>query len=68
MLGDYTSDDYDDALAECEDELRSSYDYVTDIPAPSSRHYEAKSVAKQMSDGTWVGWTFWYGGGKHGEP
>jgi hypothetical protein len=22
----------------------------------------------QMPDGTWVGWTYWYGGGKHGEP
>ncbi len=21
-----------------------------------------------MLDGSWVGWTFWYGGGKHGEP
>ncbi len=21
-----------------------------------------------MLDGSWVGWTYWYGGGKHGEP
>lgn len=40
----------------------------TGIPAPFSRHYEAKSVAAQAPDGSWVGWTYWYGGGKHGEP
>jgi hypothetical protein len=33
-----------------------------------SRHYEAKEVAAQAPDGSWVGWTYWYGGGKHGEP
>ena len=41
---------------------------MTDIDPPYSRHYEAKSVAAQMPDGSWVGWTYWYGGGKHGEP
>jgi len=40
----------------------------TNIPAPSSRHYESYSVAQQLSDGSWVGWIYWYGGGKHGEP
>lgn len=40
----------------------------TDIKAPYSRHYEAKSVARKMDDGSWIGWTYWYGGGKHGEP
>ena len=40
----------------------------TDIPSESSRHYESKSVAMQVPDGTWVGWTYWYGGGKHAEP
>lgn len=33
-----------------------------------SRHYESDEVARQLSDGTWVGWTYWHGGGKHGEP
>lgn len=33
-----------------------------------SRHYECEEVAKQMPSGKWVGWTYWYGGGKHGEP
>ena len=33
-----------------------------------SRHYEWDEVALEMSDGSWVGWTYWHGGGKHGEP
>jgi hypothetical protein len=33
-----------------------------------SRHYESDEVAAQMDDGSWVGWTFWHGGGKHSEP
>ena len=34
----------------------------------SSRHYECDEVAAQCPDGKWVGWTYWHGGGKHGEP
>lgn len=33
-----------------------------------SRHYECEEVAKQMQSGKWVGFTYWHGGGKHGEP
>lgn len=33
-----------------------------------SRHYESYEVAAETPDGTWVGWTFWHGGGKHSEP
>lgn len=40
----------------------------TKLKCDWSRHYESKSVATQMSDGSWVGWTYWYGGGKYGEP
>lgn len=40
----------------------------TGLPAPGSRHYESTAVAAKMPDGSWVGWTYWYGGGKHGEP
>lgn len=40
----------------------------TNIPTQYNRHYELYSVAAQMFDGSWVGWTYWYGGGKHGEP
>lgn len=38
------------------------------IPTQYSRHYECKEVARQLSDGNWVGWTYWYGGGKHANP
>lgn len=31
-------------------------------------YYESHEVAAQMPDGSWVGWTYWYGGGKHSEP
>jgi hypothetical protein len=40
----------------------------TGLPSPRSRHYESKAVAAQLPDGSWVGWTYWYGGGKYGEP
>lgn len=43
-------------------------DVETEIPCDGGRHYEAKSVAAQLPDGTWVGWTHYYGGGKHAEP
>jgi len=33
-----------------------------------SRHYDSCAVGRQLSDGTAVGWTYWSGGGKHGEP
>lgn len=45
------------------DEVRNS-GIETNIPAGYSRHYESKSVAKQIR-GQWVGWTYWYGGGKY---
>lgn len=54
-------------LQDARNEIRCSGE-KTNIPAPSSRHYESDSVAAKMPDGSWVGWTYWYGGGKHGEP
>ena len=33
----------------------------------SSRHYEEDYVVHQIED-KWIGWTYWHGGGKHGEP
>lgn len=50
------------------DEFRSSYDEETDISPDFCRNYESKSVAKKLSDGTWVGFTYFYGGGKHSYP
>lgn len=40
----------------------------TDITPEYSSHYESRSVATKTSDGEWIGWTYWYGGGKYGEP
>ena len=56
-----------DRLQDLENEFREG-DCETNIPTEWDRNYESKSVAKQMSDGSWVGWTYWYGGGKHGNP
>lgn len=42
-------------------------EWESDIPCEHSRHYESKSVASRCPNGEWVGWTYWYGGGKHGE-
>lgn len=48
------------------EEFRSG-EVETDIPCEWSRNYESKSVAAKTPDG-WVGWTYWFGGGKHAEP
>lgn len=49
------------------EEFRSGQ-FDTGLPSQSSRHYSCREVAAQLSDGTYVGWTYWFGGGKHGEP
>lgn len=57
----------DDGYWDAESEVRGGTE-KTGLPCDYSRHYEARAVAAQMLDGSWVGWTYWYGGGKHGEP
>lgn len=56
-----------DRLNEIVEELRSGV-YNTDLPTNSCRHYECREVAAGMLDGSFVGWTYWYGGGKYGAP
>jgi hypothetical protein len=56
-----------DDLWDAKNEFRQG-EFETDIKCDYSRHYESKSVAAKLWDGSWVGWTYWYGGGKHGEP
>ncbi len=56
-----------DSIQETKYEMREGQ-VRTGIPCDYSRHYESESVAAQAPDGTWVGWTYWFGGGKHGEP
>jgi hypothetical protein len=54
-------------LQDARDDIRSS-GINTKLDCPFSRHFESEAVAMQAPDGTWVGWTYWYGGGKHAEP
>ena len=54
-------------------EVRSSGIVHTGLPTKNApyqliRHYEHEEVAAEMPDGTWVGWTYWHGGGKFGDP
>lgn len=57
----------DGNLQDARNEVRCS-GIETNLGCDWSRHYESKAVAAQAPDGSWVGWTYWYGGGKHGEP
>jgi hypothetical protein len=61
---DYGSDWLSDAMSE----FRSSGTESGLRSRGYSRHYECDEVAAQLADGRWVGWTYWHGGGKHGEP
>ena len=54
-------------LGDAMSELRGGEE-ETGLPCEWDRNYESKAVAAQMLDGTYVGWTYWYGGGKHGDP
>ncbi len=57
----------DDVLCEATEAVRCN-GQETGLPTPYSRHYEVEAVASQLPDGSWVGWNYWFGGGKHGEP
>ena len=69
-----TEENIDDIYEENEDLIYDTYyefregKVETGIPCEYSRHYNCYSVAAKMPDESWVGWTYWYGGGKHGEP
>jgi hypothetical protein len=52
-------------------DARSEFRYGkfrTGLESEYSRHYESESVVSEMFDGSYVGWTYWFGGGKYGEP
>jgi hypothetical protein len=57
----------EDEIQEAQYEVREGQ-FETGLKCDWSRHYESKSVAAKTPSGEWVGWTYWYGGGKHGEP
>ena len=56
-----------ECLTDAKNEIRCS-GISTGLPCESSRHYESEAVAVQCPNGEWVGFTYWSGGGKHGEP
>ena len=60
-------DSANDGLQDAREEIRGG-EAETGISCGYSRHYELKSVAARYLDGSWVGWTYIYGGGKHAEP
>ena len=51
-------------------ELRSSgiATYLITPYENHTRHYGCYEVAAEMPDCTWVGWTYYHGGGKHSDP
>jgi hypothetical protein len=74
-LPDVTAENIDDLYDEADsDQVQDAKSVIrssgveTGLPTQSSRHYECEEVAAQAPDGSWVGWTYWHGGGKHGEP
>lgn len=52
---------------EAQSEIRHS-GVDTDILCGFSRHYDVESRAVEALDGTWIGYNFYSGGGKFGEP
>ena len=61
----YGDNDY--GVQDLMEEFRQS-GIETGLDSEFSRHYEGEAVATRMSDGSWVGWTYWTGGGKFGDP
>lgn len=56
-----------DYLEDAISEVRCS-GIETGLPGQYSRHYESEEVAVQCPNGDWVGFTYWHGGGKFGDP
>ena len=64
----YAKHDGENDLCDACNEVRDTGE-ETGLPDRGySRHYECEEVATQCPDGSWVGWTYWHGGGKHGCP
>jgi len=59
----YEIDDLYDVL----NEMRAGEEETNLESKEYSRHYDCHEVACKCGD-KWIGWTYWYGGGKHGEP
>ena len=63
----YEQKDLNWQLQDARNEIRCS-GTETGLKCDWNRNYESDAVAAQMPDGSWVGWTYWHGGGKYGEP
>ncbi len=64
----FTGTDYPrDYIYEATYEYRHMGEECNLYSSKSSRHYDDTFVVKQIED-VWVGWIYWSGGGKHGEP
>lgn len=59
---------FSDRIYDAQNDLRMSGEFTKIKARGCSRHYECDEVAFKLSCGSWVGWTYWHGGGKHGEP
>jgi hypothetical protein len=71
MYAEYAENQYPDAAQDIRNEIRCGEEYTGFSVLTGGRlhrDYDADSVAAQMHDGSWVGWVYWQGGGRHGEP
>ena len=71
----YPCDNIDELWSSSEDELDELYDaksyirssgIMTGLSCEGDRHYDSEAVAAKLPDGSWVGWTYFSGGGKWG--
>lgn len=56
-----------ECLQDATNEIRCS-GVNTGLDCDYSRPYESEAVAVKCPSGDWVGFTYWYGGGKWGDP
>ena len=67
-LTEEVREEFSDAISEETENFRCSGE-DTDFPNREfSRHYDCEEVATVLDNGIAVAWTYWFGGGKHGEP
>lgn len=60
-------DEYDGDYRDTLSEFRYG-EYKTGLDCESTRNYEVEGVAARMLDGSYVGWKYYFGGGKHSNP
>lgn len=69
LYNDFVNDDNTcDYIQDAKGHVRTGQ-YQTKVDnGDYSRNYENESVCLKTEDGKYVGWTYWFGGGKHGNP